>query len=194
MNGFGMNVWAASVLVAASSTLADVMLGQGETYTYRFMTLEAPPWLSPGLPPYDDYTFALNLSGDVYNKPPDDIRIRLFEDPDGLIPDHEIFGESVPNLSVSPSRIAMTEVPGDLWFDYTGRIEVEVLAGSVNITHMNIDLGPGDQFYSSYIEAVPEPGSLAMLLIGAGGLLQYRRARRQKGRLRTCPDDSIDVF
>lgn len=189
-----MKPWWKTMSIAAAIVLpacGDVLLEAGETYTFRFMTLEAPPWPSPGLPAYDDYSFALNLSAYLYNNPPDDIRIRLYEDPDGAVPSHDIFGENVPNLSVMPSRIAITEVPGTLWFDHTGRIEVEVITGSINITHMNIDLGPGQLLNSAYIEAVPEPGSLALTLIGAGGLIHYRRARRGRDEIRIKATPSI---
>lgn len=166
------------------SSFSDLLLGPGDTYVYSFSMLPDVVSVSPGLPVYDDYSFTLSLSGDLYNKPPDDIRIRLYEDPADLVPVHNIFGESVPNLSVTPSNITIFQVPGTLWFDRTGRVEVEVLAGSVNVHHLYIDLGPGQISYSSYIEAVPEPGSLALTLIGAGGLFQYRRrkhGKREKG-------------
>jgi hypothetical protein len=175
------------VAVPAYAVYAGVLLGPGDTYTYPFTSLQDVAAISPDLPAYDDYTFELHFSGILYSKPPDDIRIRLFEDLEGSVPVHEIFGESVPNLSVSPSRIRMYRVPGTLWFDRTGRIEVEVIAGSVNVDHLFIDLGPGQASYSSYIEAVPEPGSATLLLLGAAALIQHVRARRGRTKERIKP-------
>ena len=199
MKKLWMGLLTAAIL--APSAFSDVMLGPGDTYTYSFTSLEDALGVSPGLPSYDDYTFELHFSGDLYNNPPDNIRVRLFEDPGDTAPVHNIFGESVPNLSVNSSRIRMWRVPGTLWFDRTGRVEVEVLDGSVNVSHMFIDLGPGQASYSSYIEAVPEPGSLALALIGAGGLLQYRRVRRSRGEVKIATAskrngelDPLDIF
>lgn len=192
------------VLVLAAAPMvgkSDVMLGPGDTYTYSFTQLEDSIWLSPGLPPEDDYSFKLYLSGQLYNNPPDNIRIRLYEEPDDLVPEHTIFGESVPNLTVKSSQISMIEVPGTLWFDRTGRVEVEVLAGRINVDYMIIDLGPGLSSSSAYIEAIPEPNSLALAFLGTGGLLYYRRTRRRDAKALiktppTCnqPIDREDVF
>ena len=136
--------------------------------------------ISPGLPAYDDYSFTLALRDNLYNNPPDNIRIRLFEEPGDVSPVHNIFGESVPNLSVSPSQITMFQVPGTMWYDRDGRVEVEVLAGSINVHHLFIDLGEGQASYSSYIEAIPEPGSVALMLVGSGFLCGYRRHRSKR--------------
>ena len=173
----------ASCFFIAKLTFAGVMLGPGETLTYTFTSLPEVVSISPDLPAYDDYTFELHFAGDLYNNPPDDIRIRLFEGLSDVIPVHTIFGESVPNLSVTSSRVRIYRVPGTLWFDRTGKIEVEALAGSVNLDHFLIDLGPGQISYSSYIEVVPEPGSLALTLIGATGLMYYRRIRNGKRQI-----------
>jgi len=175
-------MWGVVLLLALSlsGSYSDLLLGPGDTYIYSFISLPNVVSISPGLPVYDDYSFSVVLSGDLYYKPPDDIRIRLYENPGDIIPVHDIFGESVPNLSVTPSNISILEVPGTLWFDSTGRIEVEVLEGNVNLHHLYIDLGPGPVSYSSYIEVVPEPGSLTLVLIGTGGLLSYRRSRCRK--------------
>jgi len=174
-------------------SFSDVMLGPGETYTYSFTTLQDVLGASPGLPAYDDYSFTLSLSGNLYNNPPDNIRIRLFENPSDIVPVHDIFGGSVPNLSVSPSKIKINQVPGTLWFDRTGRVEVEVLAGSINIDHLFIDLGEGQLSYSSYIEAIPEPSAMALLLIGAGALQGYRRRRNPKQEKRIATGKPSDT-
>jgi len=198
-------IWVVVFLLALSrsSSYSDWLLGPGDTYIFSFTSLPEVVSVSPGLPVYDDYSFTVVFSGNLYYKPPDDIRIRLYEDPDDLVPVHDIFGESVPNLSVTPSNISILEVPGTLWFDRTGRVELEVLEGSVNLHHLYIDLGPGQVSYSSYIEVVPEPGSLPLILIGTGGLLSYRRSRRRKDKdsfwittapLHYRPDEPASMF
>lgn len=161
-------------------SIPDVMLGPGETYVYSFTSLPEVVWASPSLPAYDDYSFTLALSGDLYNNPPDNIRIRLFEEPGDASPVHNIFGESVPSLSVSPSQIMIAQVSGTMWYDRDGRVEVEVLAGSINIHHLSIELGEGQLSFSSYIEAIPEPGSVALMLVGSGLLCGYRRHRSKR--------------
>lgn len=175
-----------------SKGFSDFIVNPGETYTLTFTNLPLLTDVFPGYPTYDQSSYHLYFSGDLYQNPPDSILIRLYEDPADISPLYSIFGPSAnaPNLSVSPTKISMTYAPGTLWHDGSGRIEVEVLAGSVNIDHSYFDLGFNSISHTAYVEAVPEPSSLALLVIGSGALYRLRRRKTNDIRIPTCTIES----
>lgn len=170
-----------------SITNADVIVGAGETYTLQFN--EFPYILasaSPGYTPYNDFSFTLGFnSADLFDDGIDDIRIRLYEDPLDITPVYTLFEPFVlmPNLTKLPQRVSISSVSGSLWYDYTGKIEVEVLSGSVQVDYINIDLNPGSSSLYTSFDAIPEPNTFALLIIGSGALYRYRKSRTRAWNL-----------
>lgn len=165
--------------LAATHTLADVIVTPGNPYSIERSDLLGVASVSPGYPTYNQTSFSLFFSNDLYQSPPDDLRIYLYENPGDASPVYTIFGSSqnAPNLTISSTMVQMHRAPGTLWHDGTGKIEVEALSGSVNVDRLFLDIGITGTSFTKYMEAVPEPGSLALLLVGAGALCHYRRRR-----------------
>lgn len=168
-----------TLLSTAAGSLADFIVTPGNPYSVVRNDLLGVADVSPGYPAYNLTSFSLVFIDNIYQSPPDDLRIYLYENQGDASPVYTIFGpdQNAPNLTVSSTQVNMNRAPGTLWHDGTGMIKVEALDGSVKIDHLFIDVGISGTSYTRYIEAVPEPSSLALLLIGAGALRHYRRRR-----------------
>ena len=117
--------------------------------------------LPPDYPPYNDYSFTIGFNNDLYDSNTDDLRIRLYEEPTDSTPYLAIFdpGQIAANVFTSPTYVKQTQASGTLWYDYTGKMEVEVLSGSVQLDYVWIQLGPGGGSFTGQIDAVPEPNA-----------------------------------
>ena len=169
----------ATLFLTAIDIYADAIVSPGNPYSLVSNNLLGVADVSPGYPTYNLTSFSIFFSDDLYQSPPDNLRIRLYENPEDITPIYTIFGpdQNAPNLTVTSTRIFMNRARGTLWHDGTGKIEVEALEGSVKVEHLFLDIGISGISYTNYIEAIPEPSSLALLLIGAGALHRYRRRR-----------------
>ena len=164
-------------------THADILLNAGETCTLDIGEIE--DWVisaSPDYPSYDHYSFTLSFSSDLYDSSSDDLRIRLYEETSDTTPYLTLLkpGTVAANFSTEPAQIGQFQVGGSLWHDFTGKIEVEVLSGSVQLDHLSVRVGDSVVFRGQ-MDVIPEPSSLALLAVGAGALYRYRRNQKKTG-------------
>lgn len=170
----------ASIVLLACSH-ADILLTSGQIYTLDISEIsEWVAWSSPDYPSYNDYSFTIGFNNDLYNSDTDELRIRLYEEPTDTTPYLTQFepGQLALNILSSSNVISQTSTFGTLWHDFTGKLEVEVYAGRVQLDYVRIGLGPGSSSLTAQVDAIPEPSSFGLLVIGAG-LLVYRHKKHR---------------
>lgn len=163
-------LYAFCAVLFLSSANADILLSAGESHSMDLSDIDMwVIWSSPDYPHYNHYSFTLQFSEDLYDENTDDLRIRLYEDSEDTTPFLTLFepGTIAWNLSVDPTYIKESNLGGSYWHDYTGRIEVEVISGSVQLDHLSVHFGPSGGAYHGQMDVVPEPSSFALLALSS---------------------------
>ena len=131
---------------------------------------------SPDLPSSQYFSFTFQFSSDLYDSENDDIRIRLYENSSDETPFLTLFEPDqlvdTLNLTVTPSIISKLT-----YFRTVERIDLEVLNGSVLVDHVYLGRGESNVGWATNMDAVPEPSSAILLVVGAGILYRYKKHR-----------------
>jgi hypothetical protein len=170
----------AILVLPLTQSVADLALGSGDTYTLNMSDLSS--WVisaSPDLPSSQYFSFTFQFSSDLYDSESDDIRIHLYESSDDEIPFLSLFEPAqlvdTLNLTVTPSIISKLT-----YFRTVERIDLEVLSGSVLVDHVYLGRGENHVGFATNIDAIPEPNSVALLIIGGAGVFYTRRRKQNK--------------
>jgi len=168
------------LVVVFSNAGADVTVNAGETYVFEFNDLiNSLASASPDYTSYDDFSFSMLFNTDLYDAGVDDFELRLYEDPSDTNPFLTMTQpfQFVPFLTLTSNYVSTTR-PGTLWYDRTGKVEFEMIAGRIQIDSINIDLNPGSTSFFSTFDAVPEPATALLLCIGGMSTWVLRRKNR----------------
>ena len=165
-------------IIPLTQSVADLALGPGDTYTLNMSDLSN--WVisaSPGLPSSQYFSFTFRFESDLYDSESDNIRIHLYESSSDETPFLTLFepGQLVPNLTVTSSTISQLT-----YFRTVERIDLEVLNGSVLVDHVYLGRGENNVGFATNMDAIPEPSSAVLLVVGAGVLYRYRNNRTRR--------------
>lgn len=159
-----------------TSSPAQLLLSQGQSYEYSFFFPEFDPqyYFGDGHPRSNPSGFATFYSDSARSTPGATFTVALFE---------SNTGES-PIATMSGAGFVTAEAVNG-WQDLQGVTRVTVDSGAVFLEELVINVyrpdGTGTyEQYSSGVVPVPEPGTVALGLLGAFGLLGVTLKHRRR--------------
>ena len=157
-------------VAALQSARAQLLLSQGQSYTYEFSSLLD---FGDGYASANPRGFATFYTDSGQSTPGASYRLELFENNASEAPIATVNGTG----NVTANAV-------NAWQDFNGAARVTVTAGDVFFDALRVNVytptGSGDYaLNSSGLVPVPEPGTITLMAVGAAGLLGWTFRRRR---------------
>lgn len=169
----GTVILLAALCIFKNSASGGLILTEGESLTFEFQDLN-----TTGIEFTSTYLFFAEVRLGSFLDSGESFSFSVYEDSVNDLPIRAIIrSEEVHGLfsSVSMLTNSLDNAP---WQDLQGVFRIEALQGTIEIDSIRAETLIGNQYYGQTF-SIPEPSSLALLVIGsAGGWLLRKRFRR----------------
>ncbi len=165
------------ILFFSHHVCGGLILAEGESFTFEFQNIDVAGFEFSSTPLY----FA-NVTLGSFLDSGESFSFSVYEDSSGDLPIRtSINSEEVHGLfsSVTMFTNSLSSAP---WQDLQGVFKVEAIQGSIEIDSIRAATLIGDQYYEQTF-SIPEPSSALLLVIGSGGLILYRRTKRERASI-----------